>query len=169
MRDNIINIKKLTIEQGEYNPYAAITPGEFIYSNGMLYIRTDDESSLTHAKVGIFCAKVAPIYRYTDYHTKGPEKVIPREKVEILTSAIDKGFTLFGRMPTGTFFVKDNNEIFVKTLNDAAVSLMTGKWLICDSKAQFRETRINIDINDEIVVYSLGDRPFVRENIEIEF
>ena len=135
----------------------------------MLYIRTDDESSLSHAKIGIFCAKVAPIYRNTDYHTKGPEKVIPRGKVEILTSAIDKGFTLFGRMPTGTFFVKDNNEIFVKTLNDAAVSLMTGKWLICDSKAQFRETRINVDVNDEIVIYSLGDRPFVKENIEIEF
>lgn len=169
MRENVISIKKLTIEQGEYNPYKAIAPGEFIYSNGMLYIRTDDESSLTHAKVGIFCAKVAAIYRYTDYHTKGPEKVIPREKVEILTSVMNKDSTLFGHMPTGTFFVKDNNEIFVKTLNDAAVSLMTGKWLICDSKAQFRETRINIDVNDEIVVYSLGDRPFVKENIEIEF
>jgi hypothetical protein len=169
MRDNVISIKKLTIKQGEYNPYAVITPGQFIYSNGILYIRTDDKSSLTHAKVGIFCAKVASIYRNTDYHTKGPEKVIPREKVEILTSTINKEPTLFGHMPTGTFFIKDDNEIFVKTLNDAAVSLITGKWLICDSKAQFRETRINIDVNDEIVIHSLGDRPFVRENIEIEF
>lgn len=169
MRDNIISIKKLTIEHGEYNPYAAITPGEFIHSNGVLYIRTDDESSLTHAKIGIFCARVAPIYRNTYCHTKGPEKVIPREKVEILTSAINKGATLFGHMPTGTFFINDNNEIFVKAFNDAAVSLMTGKWLICDSRDKFRETRINIDVNDEIVIYSLGDKHFVRENIEIEF